>query len=109
MEQQHTEGAAKAKRPYNWRGNEDKWCKPLRDFVCSLDDLQQKDFAKRCGTSLGNVKQMMYGERGIKERHAIAFDRESNGKVSIFDTRPDVNWDHVVKAVRRKRSEQKKQ
>ena len=91
----------KQKRAYRWKGNEHKWCKPLRDYVLKLDPPQQAMFAKKCGTTLGNVKLMMYGERGVKERFAIAFDRESNGEISMFDVLPDVDWMHVAKAAAR--------
>jgi hypothetical protein len=29
------------KRPYNWCGNKDKWCEPLREYMLSLDPAQQ--------------------------------------------------------------------
>lgn len=59
------------KRPYKVRGNEDKWVRPLRNFVVSLDPAQQDRFAEEAGTTPGMVRMMMYGNRGISGVHAV--------------------------------------
>lgn len=69
--QQKTGSFMKEKRQYTVRGNESKWVRPLRDFIVSLDPVQQERFAEAAGTTMGMVRMMMYGNRGISGVHAV--------------------------------------
>ena len=80
----------------------------LKDFIYKglKTDKKREEFAVRVGTTLGQLKQMAYGNRPCKAEYAINIDRESKGKVPMSVIRPDVDWAYVGTAGRRKISRQ---
>jgi len=66
----------------------------LKDFYLSMTADQRDDFAKRCGTTLGQVRNVAYG-RNCGEALAISIERESQGVVRCEDLRPDVDWAYL--------------
>lgn len=58
-------------------------------------DRNREDFAARCGTSLGYLKLVMYGNRNCSAGLAISIDRESGGVISCDDLCPDVDFDYI--------------
>lgn len=52
------------------------------------------DFAKRCGTTAGQIKQVRCG-RVPGESLAINIERETGGKVRCEELRPDVDWAYI--------------
>lgn len=67
----------------------------LLSYLNSLSVGEQTDFAGRCGTTIGYMRQVAYGNRRCRESLAINMDRESGGAVRMEELRPDVDWDHV--------------
>jgi DNA-binding transcriptional regulator YdaS (Cro superfamily) len=66
----------------------------LKDFFISMTAEQRDDFARRCGTTLGQVRNVAYG-RNCGEALAISIERESNGVIRCEDLRPDVDWAYL--------------
>ena len=67
----------------------------LRAYLNSLPLDAQRDFARRCGTTLGYLRKAITR----KQRHdvvlCIAIERESGRKVRCEDLRPDADWAYV--------------
>lgn len=64
----------------------------LIDYINSIPEEDREAFAKRCGTSLGYLRQVAYGNRRCRESLAINVERESVRKVLCEELRPDVDW-----------------
>jgi len=67
----------------------------LLEYINSMPPSEQDAFARRCGTTIGYMRQAAYGFRKCGESLAINIDRESNGAVSFVELRPDVDWHYV--------------
>lgn len=67
--------------------------KPLKDFLSSLPDAEsRREWAVRCGTTLGYLHKAMSAGEYIRERVVINMERESGGLVRCELLRPDVDW-----------------
>lgn len=53
------------------------------------------EFAGRCETSAGQIKQVAGGYRRAGEKLAINIERETDGQVRCEDLRPDVDWAYL--------------
>lgn len=68
----------------------------LLEYIKQLESKAGLDaLASRCGTSVGQLKQVAYGHRRANASLAIALDRETDGKVPCEVTRPDVDWGYL--------------
>jgi DNA-binding transcriptional regulator YdaS (Cro superfamily) len=67
----------------------------LKEFLKTMSPVEQDDFAKRCGTTLGHLRNVAYGLRPCGESLAVNIDRESAGKVPCETSRPDVDWAYL--------------
>lgn len=59
------------------------------------DEAARKEFAARCGTSIGYLALIRSGARKCGESLAITIDRESGGAVPCEVLRPDVDWAYL--------------
>lgn len=67
----------------------------LLDLLNSKSVEDQSKFAAACGTTVGYLRLIAYGNRRCGESLAINIDRESGGAVSIEELRPDVDWSYL--------------
>lgn len=67
----------------------------LLDFIKPLDKNALQDFARRCETTPGQLKQVAYGNRRANASLAIALDRETDGAIRCEETRPDIDWAYL--------------
>lgn len=67
----------------------------LKTFIKSMNASELDEFAKRCNTSAGQIKQVAGGFRRAGESLAINIERESKGRVLCEDLRPDVDWEYI--------------
>ena len=67
----------------------------LHEFLKPLDAVSLEGFAKACETSVGQLKQVAYGNRRPSASLAINIDRESHGSVTCEVLRPDIDWAYV--------------
>jgi Putative antitoxin of bacterial toxin-antitoxin system, YdaS/YdaT len=74
------------------------WCNKamdLKTFLKSLpDEDARKDFAIKCDTALGHLRNIGYGLRTCAPALAVAIERESTGQVTRRDLCPD-DWQKV--------------
>jgi len=64
----------------------------LIDYINSITETERERLATKCGTSLGYLRQVAYGNRRCRESLAINIERESNRMVVCEELRPDVDW-----------------
>lgn len=67
----------------------------LKEFLKTLSPDEREKFAERCDTSVGHLRNVSHGFRPCGESLAIAIDRESDGKVPVEVSRPDVDWAYL--------------
>jgi DNA-binding transcriptional regulator YdaS (Cro superfamily) len=67
----------------------------LKDFLKTLKTIEERSaFADRCETTYGMLRNVAYGKRA-GESLCINIERETNGKVTCEDLRPDVDWAYI--------------
>lgn len=67
----------------------------LHDYIKPLDKTSLESFAARCGTTVGQLKQVAYGYRRPGAALAISIERESCRSVVCEDMRPDIDWGYL--------------
>lgn len=62
----------------------------LLSYIKKLgSDSEVQDFAKKCGTTRGNLLQIAYGG-SVSPRLSKKISTQSNGEIPLSDLRPDV-------------------
>lgn len=67
----------------------------LHQYFTSLTDEEKFEFANSCGTSVGQIQQIMYGHRTCNPILAIAIDRESGSLVSCDSLCPEADFTYL--------------
>ena len=67
----------------------------LLQYIKPMTADQLESFAKRCGTSAGQLKQVAYGHRRASAGLAIEVDRHSGAVVTCEVLRPDIDWAYL--------------
>ena len=67
----------------------------LLNFINSLSAEQRDDFARKCGTTTGMLKQICYGYRKCNPTLAIEIDKHSGGKVTCESLNKDADFDYL--------------
>lgn len=67
----------------------------LSEYLRSLQKQGLTDFAGRCGTTIGQLRQVAIKSRRAGESLAINIERESGGVIRCEDLRPDVDWAYL--------------
>lgn len=67
----------------------------LLDWLNSLPRGVQDNLANEMETSVGQLRQIAYGNRKCSARLAVAIDKFSGGVVSMVDLAPEIDWNHV--------------
>ncbi|MET3052083.1 YdaS family helix-turn-helix protein [Pseudomonas alkylphenolica] len=67
----------------------------LLDYIKGLDTAQVETLAASCKTSIGQLKQVAYGNRRASAGLAIAIDRVTSGRVTCEELRPDIDWPYL--------------
>lgn len=60
---------------------------------------EQELMAKLAGTTLGQLKQIGFGNRPCNARTAIGVDKVTRGEVSMIELCPDLDWQYVRKVI----------
>lgn len=68
----------------------------LVEYLNGLSDEDREYVAAYCSTSVQYLFQIGRGNKPCVESKAIDLDRVTNGEVSMFNLRPDVDWDWVA-------------
>lgn len=67
----------------------------LKQFLKPMTKDERVAFAKKCGTTLGNLHQMIYSTTPCSASLAIVIDRESNGAVRCDDLCPQADFNYL--------------
>lgn len=67
----------------------------LKQFLKPLSNDQRIAFAEKCGTTLGNLNQIIYSTTRCSASLAISIDRESGGQVRCDDLCPSADFDYL--------------
>lgn len=70
----------------------------LSEYLKTMDKEGLEAFARRCGTSVGQLRQVAYGNRRASAGLAVSLDRETGGVVLCEDLRPDIDWAYLRQA-----------
>lgn len=70
----------------------------LSEYLKTMDKEGLEAFAKRCGTSVGQLKQVAYGNRRASAGLAVCLDRETEGAIRCEALRPDIDWAYLRQA-----------
>lgn len=70
----------------------------LRDFLKDISRQDLEEFAAKCGTTVGQLRQVSLGNRRAGESLAINIERESLGVIRCEELRPDVDWAYLRKS-----------
>ena len=70
----------------------------LSEYLKTMDKEGLEAFAKRCGTSVGQLKQVAYGNRRASAGLAVCLDRETEGAILCEALRPDIDWAYLRQA-----------
>lgn len=75
----------------------------LKDYLAGLASEEARaEFASRCATTPGQLRQVAYGARRAGEALAINIERESKRAVACEELRPDVDWAYLRSSSKRK-------
>ncbi|NNP68414.1 helix-turn-helix domain-containing protein [Acinetobacter sp. Ac_5812] len=69
----------------------------LKKFLKPLTKEQRTTFAAKCGTTLGNLNQIIYSTTPCGASLAIDIDRESGGAVRCDDLCPTADFQYLRK------------
>lgn len=67
----------------------------LHEFIKPLQKASLEAFATACLTTAGQLRQVAYGNRRPSASLAINIERESAGRVTCEELRPDVDWAYL--------------
>lgn len=67
----------------------------LHAYIKKLDRDELDQFANRCKTTAGQLKQVAYGNRRAGAGLAVNLDRETGGQVTCEELRPDIDWAYL--------------
>lgn len=67
----------------------------LHNYIKGLDKAQLEGLAQRCQTSVGQLKQVAYGNRRAGAGLAVCLERETQGAVTCESLREDIDWQYL--------------
>ncbi len=67
----------------------------LSECLKTMNKEGLEAFAHRCGTSVGQLKQVAYGNRRASAGLAVCLDRETGGVIRCEALRPDIDWAYL--------------
>lgn len=68
----------------------------LKTYLFALPMDQRIDFAKRCGTTYGHLRNVAYGQKPCAPELAMRVEGESDHQVRVESLCPNEPW-HVVR------------
>lgn len=64
----------------------------LHSYIRTLDKPAFDRFAVSCKTTVGQLRQVAYGNRRASAKLAINIERETSGAVTCEELRNDIDW-----------------
>lgn len=75
----------------------------LREYLQTLSPDAKVEFAIRCGTTIGHLRNVAGHHKTCAESLAINVERESRGAVTCEELCPNADWAYIRGAKRRQR------
>lgn len=66
-----------------------------KEYWRSLTATERESLASACDTTVGHLRNVVYGVKSCAESLAINLERESGGKVRCESLRSDVDWAYL--------------
>ena len=76
----------------------------LREFLNGKPKLEQAEFAKRCGTTIGYLRKAINKKQELGAELSVSIERESFGLVTRIDLHPE-NWRYKWPELANKRND----
>lgn len=70
----------------------------LHTYIKNLDKAALDGLAQRCATTVGQLRQVAYGNRRANAGLAISLEKETAGAVTCEELRPDIDWGYLRQA-----------
>lgn len=67
----------------------------LHEYIKTLDKTMLLELAKRCETTVGQLRQIAYGNRRASGGLAVCIERETRGVITCECLRPDIDWAYL--------------
>jgi DNA-binding transcriptional regulator YdaS (Cro superfamily) len=67
----------------------------LHEYLKALSKSALEEFAVKCVTSTGQLRQVAYCNRRASAALAVSIERESKGAVVCEVLRPDIDWAYL--------------
>lgn len=67
----------------------------LHEYIRGLEREALYSLANRCRTSVGQLKQVAYGNRRAGAGLAVDIERETGGAITCEQLRADIDWAFV--------------
>lgn len=67
----------------------------LHEYLKALSKPALEEFAVKCVTSTGQLRQVAYCNRRASAALAVSIERESKGAVVCEALRPDIDWAYL--------------
>lgn len=68
----------------------------LKRYVSDLGgDIEREEFATRCGTTFGHLRQIYYGNRTCDAGLAIEIEKNTNQAVMCEELRSDIDFAYL--------------
>ena len=67
----------------------------LHEYIKLLDKATLSDLAIRCGTTVGQLRQIAYQNRRANGGLAVSIERETGGAIKCEQLRPDIDWAYL--------------
>jgi len=67
----------------------------IKPFFFGLDNDGRKAFADKCGTTVGHIRNVCYGDRKATTALSAQFELHSAGAVAVEETLPAHQWVRV--------------
>lgn len=65
----------------------------LKDFLNALPVIEQREFAIKCGTTIGYLRKRLSDRKHkLGEHICILIEGNTEGKIVCEELRPDINW-----------------
>ena len=73
-----------------------KHIQSLKDYVSNLgSDEKRMAFASSCGTTLGHLRQVYYGNRSCDVGLAIEIEKNTNQQITCESLRDDIDFAYL--------------
>ena len=67
----------------------------LKKYLMALSPTERSEFARRCGTTIGHLSNVMNGHKPCSPELAVAIERESGGDIRGEGLTQKLDWAYI--------------